>query len=64
MREYDAPELQGFFPEDHSPDGNIQEMRMIRYAGYGALNRVAAVVQRIGNGSYAIPSGYTNPLAV
>jgi hypothetical protein len=64
MREYDAPELRGFFPENHSPDGNIQEMRMIRYAGYGALNRVAAVVQRIGNASYAIPSGYTNPLAV
>lgn len=64
MREYDASELQGFFPEEYSPDGNLQEMRMIRYAGYGALNRVAALVQYIGGGAYAIPSGYDAPLAV
>lgn len=64
MREYDAPELQGFFPEEYSPDGNLQEMRMIRYAGFGAMNRVAALVQYIGGGAYAIPSGYGAPLAV
>jgi hypothetical protein len=64
MREYPEPELQGFFPEFNSVDGNHQEYRMIRYAGFGVLNRVAAVVMRIGNGSYAIPSGYTAPLPV
>jgi len=64
MREYPAPELQGFFPEDHSPNGNLEVLRMIRYAGFGVVNRTGAVVYRIGNGSYGIPSGYDAPLAV
>jgi hypothetical protein len=64
MREYPAPELQGLFLEQYSPDGNRQETRLIRYAGFGVRNRVAALVQRIGNSSYAIPSGYTAPLPV
>lgn len=64
MRQYPAGGLQGLFTENHSPDGNLQESRFIRYAGFGVRNRVAAVVYRVGNGSYAIPSGYTNPLAV
>lgn len=64
MREYPAAELQGFFPEMHSPDGNRMEMRWIRYAGFGVRERVATVVYRIGNGSYAIPSGLSAPLAV
>lgn len=64
MREYPAPELQGLFLEQYSPDGNRQETRLIRYAGFGVRNRVAALVQRIGNGTYAIPAGYTAPLPV
>jgi len=64
MREYEASQLQGFFPEEFNVDGNLQGMRMLRYAGFGVLNRVAALVYRIGNAAYAIPSGYTNPLAV
>ena len=64
MRQYPAPELQGLFLEQHSPDGNRQETRLIRYAGFGVRNRVAAAVMRIGNSSYAIPSGYTAPLPV
>lgn len=64
MREYDSTELQGFFPEFHSPDGNVQVRRSIRYAGFGARNRVAAHVQRIGNAAYAIPTGYSAPLGV
>lgn len=64
MREYPDEALQGFFPEMHSPDGNRMEMRWIRYAGFGVRNRVSAVVVRIGNGSYAIPSGFSAPLAV
>jgi hypothetical protein len=64
MREYPAPELQGLFAEDNSPDGNLEEIRSIRYCGFGVANRVAAVVYRIGNSSYAIPSGYTAPLGV
>ena len=64
MREYPDASLQGFFPEMHSPDGNRMEMRWIRYAGFGIRERVAAVVMRVGNASYAIPTGYSAPLAV
>lgn len=64
MRQYPSQALQGLFTENHSPDGNLQESRFIRYAGFGARNRVAALVYRIGNGSYAIPTGYTAPLSV
>ena len=62
MREWEFPELQGLFPEYFTPDGNLQVNRMIRYAGFGIVNRVGAVIDRIGNGAYAIPTGYTAPL--
>ena len=62
MRQYPSTALQGLFTENHSPDGNLHESRFIRYAGFGARNRIAALVYRIGNGSYAIPTGYTAPL--
>ena len=64
MREYDASELQGVILEGFSPDGAIEEVRSIRYAGFGVTNRIAACVYRIGNASYAIPSGYGAPLPV
>lgn len=64
MREYPAPELQGFFPERHSPDGNLWVNRFIRYAGFGVRNRVAGLVYYIGGGAYAIPTGYSTPLPV
>jgi hypothetical protein len=64
MREHPETELQGLFPEFQNVDGNRQLYKFIRYAGFGVLNRVGACVMRIGNGSYAIPSGYTAPLAV
>ena len=63
MREYPAPALQGFFQENHSPDGNLLERRFIRYAGFGAYNRVGAVVFEPSQaGAYSIPTGYTTPL--
>lgn len=64
MREYPVASLQGLFPEFHDADGNRHVNRFIRYAGFGALNRIAAGVMRIGNASYAEPSGYVAPLAV
>lgn len=64
MREYPASGLKGLIREGHSPDGNLRENRFIRYAGFGAYNRTAALAFRIGNGSYAIPTGYTAPLPV
>lgn len=64
MREYEFPELQGLFPEYHTPDGNIQVNRLLRYAGFGINNRVGMVVTRIGNASYAIPSGYNTGIMI
>lgn len=64
MREYSAPELQGFFPERADVDGNHLVTRMLRYAGFGVSNRVAAAVLRVGNASYAIPAGFDAPLPV
>lgn len=63
MREYPAAELQGLFPENHSPDGNLNIYRLLRYAGFGALNRTAALAFQIGNAAYQIPTGYATPLA-
>lgn len=64
MREYPAGALQGFFPENANVDGNHLITRMLRYCGFGVSDRVGALVMRIGNASYAIPTGYTAPLPV
>lgn len=62
MREYPAPALQGLFTETHSPDGNLNITRLLRYAGFGVRNRVGAVVSYIGGGSYTIPTNYATPM--
>ena len=66
MRQYDAGSLQGFFQEENSPDGNLQEHRFIRYAGFGSYNRVGALAYFVsaGDTTYDIPAAYTTPLAV
>jgi len=62
-REEPEAELQGFFAEIDPGDGNVLVKRFIRRCGFGVMNRVAAGVMRVGNGSYAEPTGYTAPLA-
>lgn len=64
MREYPAPEIQGLFPEFQNVDGNRHLSKFLRFCGFGVQNRIGAVVGRIGNASYAIPTGYTAPLSV
>ncbi len=64
MREQSAPELRGLFTELHSPDGNLLVNRFIRICGFGVYNRVGALAFRIGNANYAVPAGYTTPVAV
>jgi hypothetical protein len=61
-REEPEPELQGFFTEIDPGDGNLLVKRFIRRSGFGVMNRTAAMVMRVGNGSYAEPTGYTAPL--
>lgn len=63
MREYPTPALQGLFTESHSPDGARMETRVIRYAGFGVANRVAAMAHYVGNANYVNPAAYTAPLA-
>lgn len=64
MREYPAAELQGLFTELHSPDGARMENRVIRYAGFGVSNRVAALCHYVGNATYPNPADHTAPLAL
>jgi hypothetical protein len=66
MREYDAAELQGLFTENHSPDGNLREYRFLRYAGFGAHNRVGAFVTQVAKGdtTYVVPAGFARPIGV
>lgn len=63
MRQEPEPELQGFYrvPEDRN-DHPFYEQQWARHAGFGAFNRVGALVYRIGNGTYAAPTGYTAPI--
>lgn len=58
MRQYPAAQLQGLFPEFHSPDGNLFVNRLMRFCGFGVRDRVAACVHQVGNGSYQVPTGY------
>ena len=62
MREYDDTSLQGLFPEYHSPDGNLNLNRFLRYCGFGVYNRIAACVYQIGSDAYTTPSGFVAPL--
>lgn len=64
QREYPVTPLQGYFPEFHSPDGNRQINRLLRYCGFGVQNRVGALVYMIGNATYSTPASYDAPLAV
>jgi hypothetical protein len=63
MREDDVASLQGFRKVAERNDHPFYESQYLRTAGFGAFNRVGAVVMRIGSGSYAIPTNYTSPMA-
>lgn len=62
MREDVEASLRGFKKVADRDDHPFYERQYLRRAGFGAWNRAGAVVQRIGNGSYAIPTGYSNPI--
>lgn len=63
MREHMEAELQGFAEVAIRADHPFWESQWERHAGFGAWNRVGAVVMRIGDASYAIPTGYSSPMA-
>lgn len=63
IREEAIPSLVGFRRVANRDDHPYYESQFIRRAGFGAWNRVGAAVTRVGNGSYAIPTGYESPMA-
>jgi hypothetical protein len=64
MREYPAASLQGFVQiPDPRIDHPFYEQQYVRYAGFGALNRVGAMVGEVSDASYDVPTGYTAPIS-
>lgn len=63
MREEPEAQLQGFHMAGERNDHPYAEQQWVRFAGFGAFNRVGALVHRFGNGTYAVPTGYTAPIA-
>lgn len=61
-REYPEANLRGFRPQGERDDWPYFEEQWMRAIGFGAHNRTGAVVFRIGNASYAIPTGYESPM--
>lgn len=62
MREEPEAELQGFRAQGTREDYPFFEDQWFRRAGFGAWNRVGAVVYRVNNGTYAIPTSYGSPM--
>jgi hypothetical protein len=56
LREEPESSLQGFRQVAERDDYPYYERQWIRMIGIGVRNRVGAVIQRVGNGTYAIPS--------
>jgi hypothetical protein len=63
MRQDATPALQGFTRVAERNDHPWYEAQYLRIAGFGAWNRVGALVYRVGNGSYAVPTNFTSPMA-
>lgn len=62
MREEPEPQLQGFKKVAERDDHPWWEAQYLRIAGFGAWNRVGAIVYRTDNATYAIPTGYSSPM--
>lgn len=52
---------QSLIMRETRPNTNMHKTDFYRRAGKGVINRVAACVTRIGNATYAAPTGYTAP---
>lgn len=62
MRQDPEPELQGFKRVAERDDHPFYESQWLRRAGFGARNRVGAVVMEVADASYDVPTGYTAPI--
>ncbi len=63
MRQEPESQLQGFKMVAQRDNHPFYESQWLRTAGFGAWNRVGAVVYRIGNAAYAAPANFSSPMA-
>jgi hypothetical protein len=62
-RQSTIPELQGGLVEaPRNENWPWYQRNFVRKTGYGGWNRVAALVYRVGNASYAVPTNYASPM--
>lgn len=61
MRQHPEPELQGFNRVANRDDDPYYESQYVRYAGFGAWNRVGAIVTKV-DSSYTVPTGFEQPM--
>lgn len=61
MREDETESLRGFKKVAERNDHPFYESQWLRIAGFGAFNRVGALVYRVG-AVYAVPANYTSPM--
>lgn len=62
QREHAESQLRGFGPEADREDYPYFETDYVRRAGFGAYNRVGAVVRQFNSASYGIPTGFSSPM--
>lgn len=62
LRQEPEAALQGFNKVADRNDHPWYEQQYLRVAGFGAWNRVGAIVYRTDSASYAIPTGYSIPM--
>lgn len=61
MREHKEAELQGFNRVSDRNDDPYYESQYVRHAGFGAWNRVGAIVTKV-DSSYTVPTGFAQPM--
>lgn len=64
MREHPEAELQGFNRVADRNDDPYYESQYVRHAGFGAYNRVNAIVTKVdsGDGAYDVPTDFAQPM--
>lgn len=61
LRQHPEAELQGFNRVATRNDDPYYESQYVRHAGFGAWNRVGAIVTEVA-GAYAVPTGFGQPM--
>ena len=62
MRQHPEASLQGFNRVAERNEHPFYESQWERHAGFGAWNRTGAVIRRVGNAAYGVPTNYSVPM--